>query len=63
MKFRWSIKELENLSDEEVIRGILAERKSELNIYCPLYKKINELYNLMDDLVNKKISIKKCLKK
>jgi len=42
MKFRWSIKELKETNDLKFAICILNERASELNMYCPLYKKIRQ---------------------
>lgn len=49
MKFRWTIKELKESSDDKIIRGILAERMSELNPYSPLREKLQSLYNKYDE--------------
>lgn len=49
MRFRWTNDELKHLSDLEIVRGILSERISGLNIYAPLYKRlrgiIDKIYN------------------
>jgi len=55
MKFRWTIKELKKSSDNRIIRGLLAERMSELNPYSPLNERLRELYKKYDDLVNKEL--------
>jgi hypothetical protein len=47
--FRWTIKELQEMSDLEIIRRVLTERKSTLtNYYSPLNKKLTELSNKID---------------
>ena len=51
MKFRWTIKELKEKSDEQIIRGILAERMSDLHPYSPLRERLQELYNKYDVLI------------
>lgn len=43
MKFRWTIKELKEISNKRLIIALIAERKSELNGYCPLARKLDEL--------------------
>jgi hypothetical protein len=51
--FRWTIKELKELSDLRIIRGVLAERKGSCtSIYSPLYKKLTELYAKVDCAIN-----------
>lgn len=54
MKFRWTIKELKEKSDDEIIKGILAERLSDLNGYCPLAQRLNQIYRKIETrLLNK----------
>lgn len=55
MKFRWTIKELEENSDYEMLRGLVVERMSNLNPYAPLYKRLANLH--------KKLQIKEQLTK
>lgn len=43
MKFRWTMKELKEVSNKRLIIALIAERRSELNVYCPLSKRLNEL--------------------
>ncbi len=52
MKFRWTIQELEELSDSRILRGIIAERMSELNCYSPLKERLQKLYNKLENKVN-----------
>lgn len=56
MKFRWTKKELENSSDDRILRGLVAERKSELNPYTPLSVRLGEIYRKLDDKINKAAS-------
>lgn len=52
--FRWTIKELTELSDLEIIRGILVERKESCtNMYSPLCRKLTSLYNTVDKAIRK----------
>ena len=44
MKFRWTEKELKENSDDEIIRGVLSERMSGLNVYSPLYVRLRQIY-------------------
>jgi hypothetical protein len=43
MQFKWSMKELKEKSDNEIIHGILAEKMSELNSRSFLYKRLREI--------------------
>ena len=53
MKFRFTMKQLADMSDNELLRALVAERKSTLNIYKVLYTRLNRLYNKLDDEINK----------
>ena len=44
-KFRWTMEDLKNRSNNFIIRGLLAERMSDLNPYSPLAKRLQEIYN------------------
>jgi hypothetical protein len=56
MKFRWTIKELDNITIEnpeavkQFIINILEERKGNLNIYAPLYRKIVQIQNIVTEI-------------
>ena len=50
-KFRWTTDELKKRSNNFIIRGLLAERMSDLNPYFPLAKRLKEIYNEVDDVV------------
>ena len=52
MKFRWTIKDLKEGSDARILRGLVAERKSNLNPYTPLAKRLQKIYNDLDKQVN-----------
>lgn len=43
MKFRWTIQDCQEKNDDEIIRGILSERISDLNYYSPLAKRLNKI--------------------
>jgi len=51
MKFRWTMKELKENSDNEIIRGVLSERMSDLNLYAPLHVRLTKVYKKIDKLV------------
>ena len=52
--FRWTIKELQEYSNLEILRGVLVERQESLtNMYSPLSKKLKELYNEVDKKIKK----------
>ena len=53
MKFRWTMKELENSTDKEILRGLVAERKSELNPYAPLAQRLSTIYGRLDREIEK----------
>lgn len=48
MKFRWTMKELKEKTDDQIIRGIIAERMSDLSAYTPLQKRLQKIYNVVD---------------
>jgi len=44
MRFRWTIKELDEATDDEILRSIVVERQSDLSIsYSPFYKRLAEI--------------------
>ena len=53
MKFRWTIKDLEENSDAVMLRAIVSERMSDLNHYSPLNNRLRQLYNKLDEQVKK----------
>jgi hypothetical protein len=53
MKFRWTTKQLETMTDAQVLRGLIAERKSELNPYTPLATRLQAIYNDLDRQIEK----------
>jgi len=48
MKFRWTIKELEESSDNKILMSLIAERISELNPYTPLSKRLNKIHKKLN---------------
>ena len=52
MRFRWTIQELREASDAFILRGLVAERKSELNPYGPLATRLQEIYANLDAEIN-----------
>jgi len=50
MKFRWTNKELQEVSNEKFIETLITERQSELsNIYAPLNKKCQEAKKWLEE--------------
>jgi len=53
MRFRWTIKELQTVSDNFMLRSLVAERITSCkNVYTPLRKRLQKLYNKLDAKVN-----------
>lgn len=49
MRFRWTMKELEKVSDEKVLETLITERQSTcINIYSPLYRRLNKIKNRLE---------------
>jgi len=53
MKFRWTIKELKESSDNTIVRALIAERKDGLNPYAPLAQRLRKIYASYDEKVKK----------
>jgi len=53
MKFRWKMKQLETMTDAQVLRGLVAERQSDLNPYAPLARRLQAIYNNLDKQIEK----------
>lgn len=52
--FRWTIKDLETLSDLEIIRDVLKRQETLTNMYSPLSnRKLKELYGKVDNKIKK----------
>lgn len=62
MKFRYTMKELEDvnsseyLSDIRLLHAIVNERKSDLNVYTPLSKRLSNLHHKLDKLEDAKVT-------
>ena len=56
MKFRWTMKELKEASDNSIIRSILAERMNELSPYSPLHERLRKIYNKYNEQVKQEIN-------
>ena len=52
MKFRFIIKDCEELNDLKIIQMLVDERRSELSKYNPLAKRLSEIYNQIDKIIN-----------
>lgn len=48
MRFRWTIEELNTMSDIDMLKGLIAERMGNVNIYAPLYKRLSLLHKKLD---------------
>ena len=48
MKHRWTMKDLRTMSDDEILRLLVNERKSDLNVYAPLYQRLAEIGKNLD---------------
>ncbi len=45
MKHRYTMEDLERLSDDELLRGIVSDRMDDCtNVYSPLYQKLTQLH-------------------
>ena len=53
MKFRWTMKELKESKDLEILRGLVAERRSTLNAYSPLSEKLDKIYINLQKQIDK----------
>jgi hypothetical protein len=55
MRFRWTIKELDEASDDKILKSLVVERQSTCtNIYSPFYKRLQSIYNKLDKKVNRR---------
>ena len=59
MKFRWTMKDLKEKTDNEIIRGIVAERMSDLNPYSPLKIRLQQIYNKVDEQIGNEVKKQK----
>lgn len=48
MKFRWTMKELDEASDTFVLRSLVSERLADLNPYTPLAKRLRKVSARLD---------------
>lgn len=51
MRFRWTMKQLEDMSTDEILRGIVSERMSDLEPYAPLSKRLGKIYQELEKKV------------
>lgn len=59
MKHRYTMEDLERLSDNELLRGVVSDRMSDCtNVYSPLYEKLNELYSKLSKKIEQERSSK-----
>lgn len=50
MRFRYTIKELQERSDYEMLQAIVVERQSDCtNRYSPLHQRLQRLYDKLND--------------
>ena len=60
MRFRWTMKDLNESTDNEILRSLIAERQSTCtNVYSPLSKRLAELYGKIDKNVQADIKNKR----
>ena len=43
MRFRWTIKELDKVTDDKLIDTLIVERRSTINMGCPLDNRLGKL--------------------
>lgn len=48
MKFRWTMKDMKEKTDDEIVRGLIAERMSGLGPYTQLRERLQKIYNSVD---------------
>ena len=53
MKFRWTRKDLETLSDDEIIRSLLDERMSELSPYSFLAERLKAIRQAIHEKITR----------
>ena len=54
MNYRWTMKELESTSDEQIILQCVRDRRSTLtNIYTPLYMRLTKIISKLDNKMNR----------
>lgn len=53
MKFRWTIKELDENSDARILRGLVAERMGGLNMYAPLHRRLTQIYDKLERAIQR----------
>lgn len=50
MRFRWTIKNLTEMIDKEILRGLVVERQSDCtNIYAPLHVRLSKIYSHLNE--------------
>jgi len=47
------MKQLETMTDAQMLRGLVAERQSDLNPYAPLARRLQAIYNNLDKQIEK----------
>jgi hypothetical protein len=53
MKIRWTIKNLKESTDYDIIHSIIYERLSELKPYSPLFERLDRIYHNLNELIIK----------
>ena len=48
MRFRWTIEDMKTMSDAEILRGLINERKGDLNPYTPFAKRLTQIADKLD---------------
>ena len=53
MKYRWTMKDLREFSDLEILRALVVERASALNPNAPFLKRLIEIRDDLTETINK----------
>ena len=52
MRFRWTTKELDTMTDDEILRGLVTERRSTLNMGLPLDNRLGRISSRLDKRID-----------
>jgi hypothetical protein len=45
------MKDMKTMTDDQILRGLVAERMSTLNLYTPFRNRLNRIYHALDDRI------------
>lgn len=54
MKYKWTIADLDAISDKDLIRCLITERRSIISSNAPLDRRLKELENNIDEIIKEK---------